>query len=111
MSASSQRQQPASFGRRLARFAGRLIGLVLVGVALIVVSTMTEGALHWVTLVLGVAVMLGVALYGNALSAETQRKLCRDLLLRIKSSKKHGRRTGVEFRQNPTSSSDASSFP
>jgi len=75
MSASSQRQQPASFGRRLARFAGRLIGLVLVGVALIVVSTMTEGALHWVTLVLGVAVMLGVALYGNALSAETQRKL------------------------------------
>ena len=76
MPASGNHQQrPASFGARLGKFAGRLIGIAAVGAALIFVSTMVEGVLHWVTLVLGVAVLIGLALYGQALSAETQRRL------------------------------------
>lgn len=75
-SASEDRKPgSAGFGRRLAKFAGRLIGTALVGAALILVSTMVDGVLHWVTLVLGIVVLVGLALYANALSAETQRKL------------------------------------
>jgi membrane-associated phospholipid phosphatase len=70
-----RKSRSTGFGRRLAKFAGRLIGIALVGAALILLSTVVDGVLHWVTLVLGFVVLAGLALYANALSAETQRRL------------------------------------
>jgi len=63
------------FSTKLIKFVARTVGLAAVALALVAFGSTRTGVLQWVLVGAGVVLMIGLALYGSALSGETRRKL------------------------------------
>lgn len=63
------------FRTKLIKFVARILGLAVVAMGLIFVGSMFTGVLQWMLVGAGLVLMIGLALYGSALSGETRRKL------------------------------------
>ena len=63
------------FSTKLIKFVARIVGLAAVAMALILLGSTLTGVLRWVLVGTGVVLMIGLALYGSALSGEVRRKL------------------------------------
>ena len=62
------------FSTKLIKFVARIVGLAAVAMALILLGSTLTGVLQWVLVGTGVVLMIGLALYGSALSGEVRRK-------------------------------------
>ena len=69
---SSHREK---FRTQLIKFVARILGVAVVAMTLILVGSRFTGVLQWVLVCAGVVLMIGLALYGSALSGEVRRKL------------------------------------
>ena len=75
------KERPAESGHRekfrtqLIKFVARILGVAVVAMTLILVGSRFTGVLQWVLVCAGVVLMIGLALYGSALSGEVRRKL------------------------------------
>src|SRR4051812_17713066 len=72
---SSSRPVHQKFSVKLAKFAGKLIGALAVGFGLIFLGNQFDGVIKWVFIVVGGALLVGIALFSSALSGEVRRKL------------------------------------
>ena len=63
------------FRTQLIKFVARILGVAVVAMTLILVGSRFTGVLQWVLVCAGVVLMIGLALYGSALSGEVRRKL------------------------------------
>ena len=68
-------KRPGKFSRSLAKFVGKFVAGAAIGFGLILLGSQFDGVVKWIFIVPGVAVLIGIALYTNAVSAEVRRKL------------------------------------